>query len=152
MTVIDNAIHWATQRQLNLSAQGATVTIKSIDTPWHSGQGVTSGFVELFKRNRPWPQGLPLIIVAYGSEWANRDYAVVDGSHRLEAAERADYKLLPVIVVAGRTVDALVTHLRPDDEDLDDGFPFDEILAIYAKTAPLVRQNLEQEKMWERQR
>jgi hypothetical protein len=144
---VDEAISQAKKRRLDLKVSRETVPISAVEAPWHGPKTVRPEFVALLRSGAPWPQGMPRIIAAC----ENLDCAVVDGSHRLEAAQRAGYQTLPIIAVSRKTIDELINYFREDEDALwEHGFPFDEILGLYAKVSSIVRENREKERAWDR--
>jgi hypothetical protein len=145
MSRIDDAVHWAQQNHLDLRASREAVPVEAIDSPWHGPAVVAPSFVALFRGKEPWPARLPLIIAACDQA----DCAIVDGNHRLTAAAKAGYGIVPIIALPRSTVDALVDRFRPAKEFLwRQGFPFDEILGVFWKASAMVRENLEKERAW----
>jgi hypothetical protein len=143
---VDDAVHWARQNHLDLRASRAAVPVEAIDSPWHGPTVVAPAFVALFRGKEPWPARMPLIVAAC----EQIDCALVDGNHRLTAATKAGYKVVPIIALPRSTIDVLLDHFRPDEEILwQEGFPFDEILGVFGKANALIRENLEKERAWE---
>ena len=143
----NEALAYAKKKRLDLKASRETVPIDAIDAPWHGPKTVRPDFVARFRAGSPWPARLPLILAAC----ENLRCAVIDGSHRLEAATRAGYKTLPILAVSRETVNELIPLFREDDDALwEHGFPFNEILALYGVSSALVRENREKERAWDR--
>jgi len=142
-----DAVARAKREGLDLRITREAVPIDAIDTPWHGPVRVYPEFVTILRKEPPWPADLPLIVAAC----EGLDCAVIDGNHRYETAKAAGYKALPILAVPRKTVDALVAYFREDEDDLwENGFPFDEVLAVLAKASPLARENAQKEAAWER--
>lgn len=138
-SIIKKGLAFARKHKLDLGADIEDVPPRAFQT---YGVIPSEDMIETIRKAREaalkWPADMPLPIVAC----AGPDTCIIlDGHHRIEAADRLDLPDIPAIVASFETWDALLPVIEQEDV-----IPYEDFIAILAEAGnKLVRKNLEVE-------
>jgi hypothetical protein len=109
---------------------GAIVVVEGVDPD------AVRGIVGRLERSDGWPDDLPLVVLAsnIGEGYLNEGYMMLDGHHRLAAAEEAGYVEIPALVVSMRAYDKIASEF--------DVPRVDYINFVLAASNPLIAENV----------
>lgn len=132
---VRDVLDFAQANGLNLSARLETLLVSEIETVESVDPDVVSKIARLFTSS-VWPSRLPLIVVAsnIGEGYAHDGYMLLDGHHRLAAAESAGAVEIPTLVVSLKAYDEIA-----NEYDIP---RVDYIQDVLAAVDPLISENL----------
>lgn len=108
---VKDVLEYAQENGLDLKAKEEAVLLTDIEVT----ESVDAKAVEAIKRRfkkSEWPNDLPLIVLAsnIGEGYQSEKYVVLDGHHRLAAAEQLGAEVIPALVVSYSTYEAIATE------------------------------------------
>lgn len=132
---VRDVLDFAQANGLNLSAKLETLPVSVIETVESVDPDVVPKIERLFTSS-VWPSRLPLIVVAsnIGEGYAHDGYMLLDGHHRLAAAENIGAVEIPVLVVSLKAYDEIAGEF--------DIPRVDYIQDVLAAVDPLIAENL----------
>lgn len=133
---VREVIDYSRETGLDMSAKRQVVALAGMQPV----EGVDAGIVEKIRRriadSRFWPKDLPLVVLAssVGEGYEHEGYTILDGHHRVAAAEALGYRKIPAIVVSFRSWEEITARFDVPRIDY-----IQEVLAI---TSPVVAKNM----------
>jgi hypothetical protein len=131
---IVEVLDYAREMSLDLTAHFEEVPLPRIDVLETVDPKAVESIARRLRKGK-WPEDLPYVVLASnrGEGYMKEGYIVLDGHHRLAAAESLKWRSIPALVVSYRVYDIVASRY---------GLPrVDYINEILANADPLVAKN-----------
>lgn len=134
MGLVQDVVRFAAERGLDLFSRIETVPVARIETVDPLNFAKAERIRGAFASGR-WPGSLPLVVVAsnVGEGYEREGYVLLDGHHRLAAAEMAGMREIPAVVLSYAAYQEVA-----DEFDI----PRLEYISILSEVDPVVAGNL----------
>lgn len=133
---VRGVLKFAKDAGLNLGARPELVPIGDIELTEGVDPEAVAGIKRRLEAGTDWPDDLPLVVVAsnIGEGYLHEGYMMLDGHHRLAAAEEMGYSEIPALVVSMKAY-----HAIADEFDVP---RVDYINFVLAAVDPLIAENV----------
>lgn len=133
---VRNVLAFAKDAGLNLNARREFVPIGDIELTEGVDPDAVAGIKRRLEAATDWPDDLPLVVLAsnIGEGYFHEGYLMLDGHHRLVAAEETGYSEIPALVVSMKAYDEIAREF--------DVPRVDYINVILAAVDPLIAENV----------